>query len=100
MAAIDFNAGLNMRGSALSATSKCHLVRDDITIFGTDFYPCAVQAREKGMPIGKFGTDNVILREKWFVEHDSHEDMICKKFCMDFKCMFNDRVEQFQCENK
>ncbi len=96
----NFNSGRNMRGSDLSVTSKCHLVRDDITIFGDEFYSCAVYAREHGSPIGRFGLGNVELREQWFSEHDSHTDRVCKKFCMDFKCMFNDRVEQFQCENK
>lgn len=91
----NFNAGKNMRGSELSKTSYCHLVRDDITIFGEEFYPCAVYAREKGNPIGKFDIDNVEKRVKWFKEHDSHKDQICKQFCMDFKCMFNDRVEKY-----
>ena len=90
----NFNAGRNMRGSGLCQTPKCHLVRDDITIFGEDFYPCAVYIREKGQPIGKFGPDNVELREAWFAGHNSHRDDICKTYCMDFKCRFNDRIEK------
>jgi len=89
----NFNAGRNMRGSGLSTTPRCHLVRDDITIFGEDFYPCAVYIREGGLPIGKFGADNVELRESWFESHNSHRDEICRTYCMDFKCRFNDRVE-------
>ena len=89
----NFNAGRNMRGSDLAETSKCHLVRDDLTIFGEDYYPCAVYIREKGNPIGKFSKDNVKEREDWFSNHDSHKDPICQKFCMDFKCRFNDKIE-------
>lgn len=96
----NFNQGLNMRGSALATTGRCHLVRDDLTIFGRDYYPCAVYAREKGRPIGQFGPGNVQERADWFSQHDSHEDSICKKFCMDFKCRFNDRVEHYEKENK
>ena len=84
----NFNAGRNMRGSGLSQTSRCHLVRDDITIFGDDFYPCAVYIREGGPSIGKFGPDNVELREAWFADHNSHNDELCRTYCMDFKCRF------------
>jgi MoaA/NifB/PqqE/SkfB family radical SAM enzyme len=91
----NFNAGRNMRGSGLSTTCKCYLVRDDVTIYGQDFYSCAVYLREGGHPIGKFGDGNVELREEWFRRHNSHEDPICRNYCMDFKCMFNDRVEQY-----
>ena len=92
----NFNTGKNMRGSWLCQTSKCHLVRDDITIFGLDFYPCAVYVRENGLPIGKFDKDNIEAREKWFENHNSHSDSICTKYCMDFKCRFNDKVEQLK----
>jgi molybdenum cofactor biosynthesis enzyme MoaA len=90
----NFNEGLNMRGSDLSDTSKCHLVRDDLTIFGEDYYPCAVYIREKGNPIGKFSENNVHEREEWFKNHNSHKDPICQQFCMDFKCRFNDKIEK------
>jgi MoaA/NifB/PqqE/SkfB family radical SAM enzyme len=90
----NFNSGLNMRGSDLSDTSKCHLIKDDLTIFGEDYYPCAVYVREKGKPIGKFNGNNTIERYKWFENHDAHKDPICKKFCMDFKCRFNSKVEK------
>jgi MoaA/NifB/PqqE/SkfB family radical SAM enzyme len=89
----NFNAGRNMRGSGLAQTPRCHLVRDDITIFGEDFYSCAVYVREGGSPIGKFGTGNIELREAWFDSHNSHRDELCSTYCMDFKCQFNDRVE-------
>jgi MoaA/NifB/PqqE/SkfB family radical SAM enzyme len=90
----NFNSGLNMRGSELAQTSRCHLVRDDITILGGDMYSCAVYAREGGKPIGVFGKYNEELRYRWFGEHNSHQDPICKKFCMDFKCRFNDKADR------
>lgn len=92
----NFNAGLNIRGSWLSTTSRCHLVRDDITLFGDNFYPCAVYVREKGSPIGTFDNNNIAAREQWFREHNSHTDEICLQYCMDFKCRFNDIVETFE----
>jgi MoaA/NifB/PqqE/SkfB family radical SAM enzyme len=88
----NFNNGRNMRGSGLAKTGKCHLVRDDITIYGEEYYSCAVYVREGGRAIGNIfeGID----REGWFRGHDSHGDEICREYCMDFKCRFNDRVEE------
>jgi MoaA/NifB/PqqE/SkfB family radical SAM enzyme len=88
----NFNDGKNMRGSDLSSTNKCYLVKDDLTILGEDYYPCAVYARERGKPIGKFSANNIKERHEWFEQHDAHTDPICKKYCMDFKCRFNDKV--------
>jgi hypothetical protein len=81
-----------MRGSGLAETSKCYLVKDDVTILGGDVYPCAVYAREGGSSIGRFTTYNEQLRYTWFQQHNSHKDPICKKFCMDFKCRYNDKA--------
>jgi len=89
----NFNAGKNMRGSSLGLSHKCHLVKDDITIAGKYYFPCAVYAREGGSPIGEFNSNNEAERYAWFEKHDSYEDPICKKYCMDFKCRFNEKVD-------
>jgi MoaA/NifB/PqqE/SkfB family radical SAM enzyme len=89
----NFNSGKNMRGSELGASHKCHLVRDDITIMGKYYFPCAVYAREGGKPIGEFDRDNESGRMEWFKIHDSYLDTICKQYCMDFKCRFNEKVD-------
>jgi MoaA/NifB/PqqE/SkfB family radical SAM enzyme len=89
----NFNSGKNMRGSELGTSHKCHLVRDDITIMGKYYFPCAVYAREGGKPIGEFDQDNEYGRMKWFKNHDSYLDTICKQYCMDFKCRFNEKVD-------
>ncbi len=90
----NYNNGLNMRGSNLCKSNKCYLVLDDLTIKGKEYYPCAVYAREGGKPIGIFGPENEVERLKWFQNHDSHMDPICKKYCMDFKCRFNEKAAE------
>jgi len=89
----NFNAGLNMRGSH---TSNCYLVLDDVTLVRDYHYPCAVYAREGGEPLGKITSNFKEERLQRFKRHDSHKDPICQKFCMDFKCRFNDQVESLR----
>jgi MoaA/NifB/PqqE/SkfB family radical SAM enzyme len=88
----NFNMGRNMRGSELGNSRKCYLVLDDVTIAGGECYPCAVYVRENGNPIGPFDKDNETYRRSWFESHDSYTDPICRKFCMDFKCKFNEKA--------
>jgi molybdenum cofactor biosynthesis enzyme MoaA len=90
----NYNSGKNIRGSSLANTTKCHLVRDDITLVGEYLFPCAVYAREGGNSFGIFDSLNEVKRLAFFNNHNSHKDEICKKFCMDFKCRFNDKVEE------
>jgi MoaA/NifB/PqqE/SkfB family radical SAM enzyme len=89
----NFNRGQNMRGSLLARTPRCHLVRDDVTLLGGRLYPCSVYAREGGRPLGTFGADNKAMRLAWAERHDSHSDPICLRYCMDFKCRYNDKFE-------
>jgi MoaA/NifB/PqqE/SkfB family radical SAM enzyme len=91
----NYNLGLNMRGSHLGTSSKCYLVIDDVSIVGKYHFPCAVYAREKGKPIGKISSSMNNERLEWFKTHNCHTDSICKAFCMDFKCRFNEKVEGY-----
>lgn len=90
----NFNRGIDMRGSRLAKTSHCHLVKDDVTILGDKLYPCAVYAREGGRPLGSFDKNNEALRLEWQANHNSHGDPICLKYCMDFKCRYNDKFAE------
>jgi len=96
----NFNAGMNMRGSKLSICNKCYLVWDDISLVGDYHFPCAVYAREKGSPIGKVSKNLKEERMNWFKNHDSFKDEICLKYCMDFKCRFNQTVDKYISEKE
>lgn len=87
----NFNSGRNMRSLNNTNCNKCFLALDDISIVGNYHYPCAVYAREKGKPIGKMDGNIKEERLQWLRIHNTLEDPICKEYCMDFKCDFNDK---------
>ncbi|MCK9428970.1 MAG: radical SAM protein [Candidatus Omnitrophica bacterium] len=93
-----FKQGLTMRGLSYNDSSKCYLVKNDISIVGNYHYPCLVYARENGNPIGLLKNNIYQDRLNWFNNHNSNNDIICKKYCMDFKCEFNN--EKYKLENK
>ena len=90
-----FKRGRGMRGLVEDDSPKCYLVLDDLTIKGNKHYPCAVYLREGGEPIGELDEKVFKRRLEWFEEHDSLKDRICTKYCMDFKCDFNNQAKLF-----
>jgi hypothetical protein len=83
-----------MRGLRNGDSPRCYLALDDVTIKGGLHYPCAVYLREGGIAVGRVGPDMMRDRESWFKWHNSLNDPICCKFCMDFKCDFNNAVHE------
>ena len=82
-----FRRGLGMRGTLIS--DRCYLCETDITIKGNKHYPCAVYMREGGNAIGDMSDDFMQERKDWSIRHNTKNDTICSKYCMDFKCDFN-----------
>jgi MoaA/NifB/PqqE/SkfB family radical SAM enzyme len=73
---------------------RCGIAKNDITIVGDKHYPCLVYFREKGQAIGNLNDPELLQqRENWSTSHDCLKDPICSKFCMDFKCDFNRKLE-------
>lgn len=89
----NFKEGEQMRGNP---PKKCYLVKNDITIVGNYHYPCLVYFREGGKPISKISSNLLEERGVWFNNHDSQQDPICNKYCMDFKCEFNIEKEKME----
>lgn len=87
----NFKKNKQMRGRP---TKRCHIMKNDITIVGDKHYPCLVYFREHGEPIGMFNGNMIEDRIKWSNEHDCCKDLICSKYCMDFKCDFNKEIER------
>lgn len=86
----NFNNKITMRGNP---PEKCHIVKNDITIVGSHHYPCLIYFREGGKPIGRLSEKIMNERRIWFENHNSKKDIVCNKYCMDFKCEFNRNVK-------
>lgn len=86
-----FRLGLDVRGSSAVPT-RCGIARNDVTIVGGDHYPCLVYFREGGRPIGAVSSDLMEQRRDWSLQHDCSSDPVCVKYCMDFKCAFNNAL--------
>jgi len=96
-----FNEGRNVRGIQESDTHKCYLVRDDSVVAGEWHFPCVINMREGGQPIGKVGPNMREERMAWFERHDSFADPICRKNCLDVCIDYNNKCASCaKCERK
>jgi molybdenum cofactor biosynthesis enzyme MoaA len=86
--------GRSVRGLKDADNNKCPLVLDDMIVAGNHHYPCVIYFREGGKAIG--ATDGWIRadREKWYISHNTHEDPICKKNCLDVCVDYNNKVRE------
>ena len=80
-----------LRGIFDNDCFKCPLVLDDVAILNGLHYPCIIYMREKGMPIEELNKDFKIDREKWFLNHNTKLDPICKKNCLDVCVEYNNK---------
>lgn len=79
----------HVRGIESGDCNKCPLVLDDIAVLKGHHYPCVIYMREWGDPIGKVGGDVRGERRVWYESHNTHEDPICKKNCLDVCIDYN-----------
>ena len=94
----NFKSGCGVRGMKSSDCSKCALVLDDVTVAGGKHYPCNVYFREGGKAIGEVGAGMLEERAAWYETHNSLEDPICSRMCMDLLRTYNNRVWDMQAE--
>lgn len=87
----NIKAGKPVRGLSEKDTTKCGLVLDDMAVMGNLHYPCIIYMREEGMPIGKVGPTMRGDRKRWYETHNTHEDTICRKNCLDVCVQYNNR---------
>lgn len=76
-------AGRNVRGLEYYDNNRCFLPIDDSVVCGGFHFPCVIYMREKGEPIGKVGPNMRAERILWALKHDTHNDPICRKNCLD-----------------
>lgn len=93
----NFRAGRNVRSIGVTDTSACPLVLDDIAVAGDKHYPCIIYLREGGDAIGTVGPGMRIRRASWFVKHNTHQDPICSKNCLDVCVDYNNRSMKLKC---
>lgn len=91
-----FREGRNVRGISASDCHQCHLVKDDSVVSVCHHFPCVIYMREGGDPIGEIGYGMRQERMEWSESHDSYNDPICKKNCLDVCIDYNNQVERFR----
>ena len=75
--------GRHVRGISEHDCKKCYLVLDDMAVMRMKHYPCIIYMREYGNPIGPVSEHMREERLNWFKNHDSEQDPVCSKNCLD-----------------
>ncbi len=88
----------DVRGITPKDSNKCAIVIDDSAISGKYHYPCIIYLREGGMPIGVVSKNMRKERVKWFKNHNTHEDLICKQNCLDVCIDYNNKYREYHNE--
>lgn len=87
-------AGKSVRGLKETDMNRCPLTWDDMAISGNYHFPCIIYMREHGQAIGR--TDNLEQirkdRFKWGLYHNTFEDPICRKNCLDVCVQYNNKI--------
>jgi len=89
--------GRAVRGLCDKDSSVCGLVLDDIAINHDKHYPCIIYMREKGEAIGNVGKNMRQERLEWYQKHNTKEDPICKKNCLDVCIDYNNTFAGRSC---
>lgn len=92
----NIKAGRSVRGICGSDCHRCGLVLDDMAVMGRKHFPCIIYMRERGKAIGTVGPKMRQERERWFREHDTFADPICRKNCLDVCIDYNNRFAELQ----
>jgi MoaA/NifB/PqqE/SkfB family radical SAM enzyme len=90
----NFLSGRNVRGIQDCDSKKCYLVLDDMCIAGTNHFPCIIYFREGGDAIGNVSSNMRTERFDWSENHNTHEDSICKKNCLDVCIDYNNKANE------
>lgn len=90
----NFKAGRNVRGIKKTDSHCCSLVLDDMAVARNYHFPCIIYLREMGDPIGEVDGNVRYDRYLWSVLHDTHQDPICKKNCLDVCIDYNNKVAE------
>ena len=88
--------GIPVRGIQEYDTHTCYMALDDSVVSGGYHFPCVIQMREHGEPIGRVGPNMRGERVYWSATHGTHKDPICQKNCLDVCVSHNNRCAFYQ----
>lgn len=91
----NFLSGRNVRGIKETDSHTCGLMFDDSLVVGKYHFPCVIYAREGGAPVGTVGPDMRKDRIAWALSHNTYEDDICRKNCLDICIDYNNKWAEF-----
>lgn len=87
----NIRAGRNVRGLSENDSRTCWLMQDDSVIAGRWHFPCVIYMREGGNPVGEINDTMRADRIQWLKTHDTYQDDICRKNCLDVCIDYNNR---------
>jgi molybdenum cofactor biosynthesis enzyme MoaA len=94
---------INVRGIEEKDCSRCYVVKDDSIVVGNAkeawHFPCVIAMREGCKSIGKVGPNMREERLRWSQDHDTYEDLICRKNCLDCLVLYNNKAKKYE-DNK
>jgi MoaA/NifB/PqqE/SkfB family radical SAM enzyme len=85
--------GLPIRGLGAHDCTKCPLVLDDMAVMNDEHFPCIIYLREGGAAIGKMNGSVRSERRRWYDQHNTHDDPICKSNCIDVCVEYNNQAD-------
>lgn len=95
----NLSRGRGVRGITETDNDRCPLVLDDMAAVSGKHFPCIIYLREQGAPIGDVGPTMRKERAEWAANHNTHEDPICRKNCLDVCVDYNNRHRSLSCHS-
>lgn len=95
----NFKKQRSVRGIQKQDYNKCPLAIDDSAVAGNFHFPCIIYMREHGQAVGVVNPNMRKERIEWFKKHNTHNDPICKKNCLDVCVDYNNKYREFHGEN-
>ena len=92
----NFLENKNVRGMSENDFNHCALMLDDSIIAGDYHYPCVIAMREGSLPVGIVGRNMRAERRRWFENHDTFQNSICRKNCLDVCISYNNRYRELK----
>ena len=84
----------NVRGIGINDSHRCGLCLDDMAVARNYHFPCIIYLREGGDPIGKIGQEMRRERLNWYLNHNTFNDEICQKNCLDVCIDYNNKFDE------
>ena len=91
--------GKDIRGIGECDNNKCPLILDDMAVRGRYHYPCIIKMREGCSPIGRISSKMRMERLNYYKNHNTQNDYICKKNCLDVCVDYNNKYREFHAKD-